>query len=583
MKRVFIILCMTFCHLLMIAQETPKWINDYFDAKNNYEYSKADEIFNNNFDRNNSDCCFVNGLRHIDNRNYDWAIQWLDEAIKTHTSTSYYWKSTIYLNLADIYNYLERYEKALECITKAKDDNFDNGRGDANDFMKIAEQYTKMGQYAKAEDLYYYILKYDENDENAKIELAYLYLMHAPQEDSVMLDSIAYSLINEVLTIRPSSARAYYARAQYNQIVKEDYKAAINDYLAFMYYDTNYSSVDRFYACANLEFQHTITAINQWVKYCNTKERREKSKYFFIRERAQVYERNAYYREAIDDYSEVLEDDTEGTNKLWVLYNRGDCYSQIYEYQHAINDYTSYIKLSEDFNDWVYIQRACAYTELGKYEEAINDWSMVIKNSDINKYIGYAYYKRGWIKEFLKDDYGALRDYNRGIEADSTYAYLYLMRGETYQRFNDMDKAQIDYKRVLELDTIIEDGSCRHYALFFLGDTIGAIEWMKKIVDTQPENEGHYYDLACLYARMGKLQESVTALRKAFEWGYRRIAHIKVDDDLDPIKELPEYKALIEKYEAESSTQQIEELLKQERSKMSDKDKLDLLREFKLT
>ena len=37
---------------------------------------------------------------------------------------------------------------------------------------------------------------------------------------------------------------------------------------------------------------------------------------------------------------------------------------------------------------------------------------------------------------------------------------------------------------------------------------------------------------------------------------------------------------IIEKYEAESSTQKIEELLKQERSKMSDKDKLDLLREF---
>ena len=583
MKRTlfFIGLSLLLTALPSYTQELPQWLVDYIEAEDNYDFAKADEIFNANFDRNNSDCCFINGHRHVDKGNYDWAIGWLERAIEIHTPTNYFEKSSIYKSLADIYNQLEKYEQALDCLIKAKDENYNNGKASSNDWMQVATQYEIMEQYANAEDSYYHILNYESDHVDAKIALAYLYWSHAPKEDSVLLDSIAYSLVNEILINHSSSSSAYYARAQYNAIRKEDYKAAIDDYLSFLYYDQdNTNATDGLYYCAMLEFQYAITAINQWVKHCNPKERREKNKYFFIRKRAKVYENNAYYREAIDDYTEVLEDDPDGTNKLWALPSRGDCYLHIYDYQNAINDYTKYIDLNEDFDDRIYLQRALAYAELGKYEDAMNDYTMVIKNSDFNHYIGYAHYRRGWIKEFLKDDYGALRDYNRGIEADSTYAYLYLMRGETYQRFNDMDKAMLDYKRVLELDTIPEDGSCRQYALFFLGDSIGAVDWMKRIIDTQPEDEGHYYDMACLYARMGKLYESIEALTKAFEWGYRRIAHVKIDDDLDPIRELPEYKALIEKYEAESSTQQIEELLKQERSKMSDKDKLDLLREF---
>lgn len=583
-KVLYIFLGVLFNFSSILAQDMPKWVSDYFEAQNNYDFSKAEEILTNNFDRSNSDCCAIMGSRMLDERKYDYAIAWFNSAISNYKPTNYYTRSTMYLQLSEIFNHLERYDEALDCLIKSKDDNFANGRGGVDDILRIAKQHTKMGQYAKAEDYYYHILRYEENNEDAKIDLAYLYLMYAAKEDSILLDSIALALINEVITLRPSSSQAYYARGQHNQYVKNDLKAAIDDYLSYAYFSPDYDIPDEFYYCAFMEFQYAITRINEWAKYCNTKQKREKNKYFFIRKRAKVYENKAYYREAIGDYSEVLEDDPDGTNKLWALPARGSCYLNIYDYQNAINDYSKCIEISEDFNDYLlYAQRAYAYTELGRYEEASNDWTMVIKNSNYEHYIAFAYYRRGWIKEFLKDDYGAFRDYNCGIEADSTYAYLYLMRGETYMRFNKHDKAKEDFEKVLEMDTIVQDGSCRQYALFFLGDTIGAIDWMRKIIEAEPEAEGHYYDMACLFARMGRLQESVDNLRKSFEFGYRRIAHVKIDDDLDPIRELPEYKALIEKYEAECSTQKIEELLKKERATMSDKEKLDLLREFKLS
>lgn len=568
-KRIFLTILVAILSCSSIfAQEMPQWISDYWNAYNNNEHSKADEIFNAHFDRNNSDCCYLNALRQRDNRNYEWSIGWLEAAIETHSSKSYYWKSTIYIKLAELYNQIEKYDEALDCLIKAKDDNFKyNNRGDwQDDIVRIADQYELMEQYAKAENTYYRILRYDSDNVDAKLGLFYLYMQYAPQEDSVLLDSVAYGLVDEVLTKQASNARAYYARAQYNQYAKQDYKAAIDDYLSFMYYDEDYSSVDKFYTCAYLEFQYAITAINQWVKYCNSKERREKNKYFFIRKRAKVYENNAYYREAIDDYTEVLEDDPEGTNKLWALPSRGDCYMNLYEYQKAIDDYTQYFELDEEFNGYCYWRRANAYSEIAKYDEAISDFTNVIKNSDNEYLISNSYFHRGWIKEFRKDDLGALKDYTKSIEADSTSIFSYVMRGKTYQRLNSPIKAKEDFEKVLKYDTIAHSGSRRHYALFLLGDTVAAMEWMSRIIDMDLDNDGIYYEAACLYALMGHLQESVKFLQKALEMGYRNLIHIKRDSDLDPIRDMPEFKALLEKYEKETSYQHIEESLRRNKS-----------------
>jgi clan AA aspartic protease (TIGR02281 family) len=48
---------------------------------------------------------------------------------------------------------------------------------------------------------------------------------------------------------------------------------------------------------------------------------------------------------------------------------------------------------------------------------------------------------------------------------------------------------------------------------------------------------------------MGKLDESVAALKTAFEKGYRKLSHLEHDDDMDPIRNRDDYKQLIEKYQ----------------------------------
>lgn len=120
---------------------------------------------------------------------------------------------------------------------------------------------------------------------------------------------------------------------------------------------------------------------------------------------------------------------------------------------------------------------------------------------------------------------------------------MYLKRGKK-------EKANTDFNEVIRQDTVARSGSCRQYALHFLGRDAEALEWMDKIIAADSTRSGGYYDKSCLLARMGRLNESVAALRKAFENGYRSFAHIEHDDDMDAIRELPEFKHLIEEYKA---------------------------------
>jgi HEAT repeat protein len=63
-----------------------------------------------------------------------------------------------------------------------------------------------------------------------------------------------------------------------------------------------------------------------------------------------------------------------------------------------------------------------------------------------------------------------------------------------------------------------------------LGDSVGEIS---------------VYNLACVYATMGKKDESIRYLRKAVKLGYRDVSWMEMDGDLAPVREMPEYKQII--------------------------------------
>lgn len=256
----------------------------------------------------------------------------------------------------------------------------------------------------------------------------------------------------------------------------------------------------------------------------------------------QFYEKTHKYAEAVKTYDE-LEEEFGHYDAINVY--RSDCYSELGLNEMAIEDISKGMEKDPDWEK--FCRRGDYYRLAGDIDAAIADFTSAIEDYPKG---GYAYYKRGWCYEMKGDQKSALEDYNMGIEMTDSYPYLYLMRGELLLMEGKKTEADADFEAVLQKDTVATDGSCRQYALHFLGRDKEAEEWMDKIIEDDPEDASHYYDRACLYSRMGRLEESVEALRTAFEKGYRSFSHIRLDDDIDAIRDLAEFKVLMEEYEA---------------------------------
>ncbi len=55
-----------------------------------------------------------------------------------------------------------------------------------------------------------------------------------------------------------------------------------------------------------------------------------------------------------------------------------------------------------------------------------------------------------------------------------------------------------------------------------------------------------WYNLACSYALLSRIEESIEALRRAFQLGYTDLRHLQSDPDLAPLRRSAKYLQLLE-------------------------------------
>lgn len=67
----------------------------------------------------------------------------------------------------------------------------------------------------------------------------------------------------------------------------------------------------------------------------------------------------------------------------------------------------------------------------------------------------------------------------------------------------------------------------------------------RRIVALRPDDAVVHYHLACTLARLDDLEDSLATLTKALHLGYDDFGHLETDPDLDPLRELPEFLALL--------------------------------------
>ena len=495
------------------------------------------------------------------------------------------------------------YSTALDYFKKEVEQNKDNAAA----HLLIARIHYRYDNYGAALSSVESALKYAGKKD--KVTLSNAYCLRGLVYSELHKDDLAIKDFNQAIKTKPdddslyeSRAQFYYSRGLYdlsdkdylkiqqldpssvmsymglgrNNIARKEFYKAIEqfDYLEMLY--SNYSSVYSFRAEAYAglkkwrEFSDNIISaleIDGDDKAFYLMRNKADTAYVYLTTKLKaksvlepnrsywpycigiVNESAEKYNTAIDYYKKAMKIDPSDMTANRISY----CYQDLGDWNQAIAYIDKAIEIDSTKTRY-YLTKANWENEAGLVAEAIADMDYYISK---NPEDDWAFYRRGWFKDHSGDVDGAIDDYSTSLAMDPDYAYAYMNRGVLYRDLGRMDEAKVDFEMVLQLDTLAEDNSCRQYALFYLGREAEAFDWMQKMLEK--DKKGNYYDAACLYSLAGKGEEAVGFLRKAFETGYRRFAHVERDRDLKSIRTLDSYKSLMEEYQSRHLTETVQE------------------------
>ena len=506
-----------------------------------YNLQKAYEVLQNDHDEDqalkllsdqikstpdNVECWLLMCRIYRNQKEYGRAMSSVNEAIRVNkpkksgfvNSTLYWWKSSVYDDMDNNEQEIEWLKKALDAARK------DNKENVQNISFDLGQAYYEANKYDESDAVYRQMVKEDETDQAAMTGLARNMIQREDYAGAVRMLDASQKYGDDY-------SETYRFRSEaYDKMGETD--KAIDD--ALLWFEKDEDAYDS--AIIKLMMKHRTYAIAKAKTSMKSSDSKDAWRVLLL----SIYEEAGEYENAIKEYDSLEED--YGKDE-YIYAHRADCYDKLGLTDMALSEIEKAIELEADYSN--ICSKGGILRTAGRYAEAIEVFDQAI---EVDPLYAFAYYAKGWCHELSGDDDKAMECYDLGIDLDKEYAYIYLMRGQIHLKRGDKIKAEEDFNTVLQLDTVVTDGSCRQYALHFLGRDDEADEWMQKLIDDEPYDMGHYYDKACLYSRMGRTDEAVKALETALEMGYCAFPHIENDDDMDAIRGRDDFKALIVMY-----------------------------------
>lgn len=517
----------TILSLLSFSSFAQSYFQQAMDAYKAEDYDKALEFLDKDIENDPKSAYgyYFRGVIYLSKDQNALALSDLSNATKYFKSKDASWlgsayqkRGRVYAKIGENQNAFADFEKALKLSDEKEEV-----------YISRADLYIDLEQFDKAESDFKEALKIKPGDVRLWAGLGRNYLIAERYTD-------AEKVLNKAILLDSDDFIGYYYRS-FVYAEQKKYREAIDDiFYCFILQSADKDIRYRFLEYANENIPYALSKINPYL-IANP----EKEQWYFVR--AQLYEEQNNFKNAINDYGRILEL-IDPDYKYNILAYRAVCYSNAGMHALAIRDLNESIILNpaQAYN---YAYRGDAKRLMKDFKGALADFDSAI---EIDPAKAWFYYRRGWVKdEFLKDYQGGLEDYNQSIALDKDYAYSYLHRGRLYSsKLNDQEKAKQDFLKILELDTVkLKRGNCKPYALFHLGRNEEAIALTKEILDNYPTN-GNYYDATCLYSLMNKPAEALTFLKLAFQKGYKDFDHLSIDDDVDNIRNLAEFKRIVQ-------------------------------------
>ena len=537
MKKLLLLTLTVFCLALQTMSAQKK------EGTDNFKYHKAMEILDKGGDPQEARKLATENIKEnpkhidsylmvagIDRREGDYAsaMRVVEQAMKNNHKNSGFSESVLLWWKAIIYEELGEYQKAADLMEQVVKLARKQSKEHLPSMLENLAQFRyDLKEYDASDAVYRELIKLDESSLLPKIGIARNLNAREKYDE-------ALAVLDECAKYDKDYAEVYRFRMHAYK-GKKEYKKMI-DAMITLYEksdDSDYLIMDNF----KLDKKYSVAVLKEKIAS-------EKDNALWRIVLASLYQECHMYSHSLPLFDGLIDEYGYDPD---LLEGRADTYDEMGLYDNAIADINKALEIcNERDQPYFYARRSEIYRYAGNYEASIDDISKFIDRYPTD---AYGYYARGWCKELSGDLDGAMQDYDEGIAVDENYPYIYLMRGSLYLKKGNKELAEQDFQQVVAKDTTVKDGSCRHYALNFLGRADEALEWMEQIIAQDADDPGNWYDKSCLLARMNRCDEAVQALQVSFEKGYRSFQHIQHDDDMDPIRNREDFKTLVNKYE----------------------------------
>lgn len=501
---------------------------------------------------------YTRGVEAVNDDKYEEAEEWFKREIKEHPDNGY-----AYLYLATIQQYKEQPGQAFESIQKAikrlpkKDKNWT-----AAAYMLRAQYHTEMEDTVSAladlttalkirpdhasllkdrGDLYFEMGKFDLSDADfnriIQLEPGNVIGYMGVGRNALRTDrnQQAIDLFSKAIKFDPNYSTGYSFRAEaYGKEGK--WHEASDDIIKALDIDADDKA---FYMLGTIP-KDALPIMETKLKVMATKQPTNSYWPYCL---GSLEMSNEQYEKAIAAFEEAFGKDADPL----ILDRIARCNRELHRHAAALDAAQRAIDIDPQAR---YIDvKAEALERLARFDEAIAERTTLVEQ--------YPDYSQPYIDR--AEDYLALRQFDKALEDYNTaiilspkleeWSHILMKRADINRFLGNAEAARKDYEKMVEVekDSALTAASWLPFAYSQLGERDKAIETMKYIVaNDTTDTIGNLYNLACLYARLDMKPESIAALRQAIDAGYRSKGHIIADYDLDPVRDEPEFHAVME-------------------------------------
>lgn len=444
----------------------------------------------------------------------DKALKNIPKKDKEQLSLVYSLRGDVWFSMGDTISGLQDLNKGLRL-----------DRDNKTIMETLGQIYYEKGNYDESDKNYQRLIELNPGDSLGHIGLGRNNFKRGNYDEAV-------KLYDKVVTMYPDYSSGYSYRAEL-KLQQEKYVETIDDIMKALEIDGNGKA---HYLLSQFP-DDKLPLVFTKLKGMQVKNPYEAIWPYYA---AQLYMFKKNYPSAIEELNKAYEIDAHPI----FLSMLADCYQELSDFNSALSYINKALEMQPDDLELLN-SKADILGEAGNIEEALEVWSKFI---ELNPDFPHGYYRRGFFEDNDNRTDEALSDYDMAVMLKPDFAYAWLGKADMHLKKGEKEKALDSYRKVVELDTVPELGSCAMYALLALGEKEKGIDFMEKLLEKESSEPGVYYDAACFYSRLGNMEKSLSNLTLAMEKGYHKFHHIMADDDLEELRKTEGFKSLMNQY-----------------------------------